>query len=366
MKQLPLLDFTSKLFDKAEFDDYVVVACQHLLPTNFIMFNYLFKKGLKPKNTFIIGKNYSTHQPVVKSFEKQGVYIHKYNYSSHKSFEKQFDQAISEFIEAISNRLKDSGKKIIILDDGGRLIELIAKYKNLKIFSAVEQTTSGYEKINKLNLKFPVINVARSQAKLLLESPYIARAVAKVLKEKLDSSKTSSKNILIIGKGSIGSALQSVLESEFNPSAYDIDTNKSDFTNQELLKILPNFDIIIGCTGKTVLTLKDKKYFKNTVILASSSSADKEFEAVKFRLFAPINNNPHQDIKLKGITLLNSGFPLNFQGTEIEDWKEIQLTRALMFSAICISVIHKYRNGIVELDEKIQQQISENYAKITN
>jgi len=68
--------------------------------------------------------------------------------------------------------------------------DLIKAINRDEFFSAknicgIEQTTSGYVNLKENSIKFPVINLARSSAKLKLESPYIADAVISKLKENL-------------------------------------------------------------------------------------------------------------------------------------------------------------------------------------
>ena len=48
MNKLPLLDFMSKYFKNVRLDDVTLIACQHILETNYTMFEYLFEKVLKP------------------------------------------------------------------------------------------------------------------------------------------------------------------------------------------------------------------------------------------------------------------------------------------------------------------------------
>lgn len=367
MNKLPLVKFISELLQNVDFENTVLIACQHILPSNLAMFSHLFAKGLRPENIFLIGKTYSTQVKAEKAFLEKGVYVHKYGYSSHESFDVQFVKALDDFLVCI---LKSVGglsfDNIIVLDDGGELIKQInAKkvFKNVKVV-ACEQTTSGYEnlvKINK-NLRFPVINVARSKAKLDVESPFIAEAVIKILEKRLRSLKKKPKKILVVGAGAIGINLFNQLSKNFQVSLYDISPHKSHYDGN-LDQIISGYDIVIGSTGKTIISEKQFKLFKKGTVLVSASSSDREFDSAKLRLLVKETNNPHFDIFTNGIHLLNSGFPINFNGTEVEKTSDIQLTRALMFSAICLAKIKKYKNGLVELDKGIQRKIIDKYLE---
>ncbi|MDO8261428.1 MAG: hypothetical protein Q7T50_08135, partial [Candidatus Magasanikbacteria bacterium] len=359
--------FTSELFKIVDFEKTVVIACQHILPTNLVMFNYLFAKGLRPESVFLIGKTYSTQVKAEKAFLEKGVYVHKYGYSSHESFDVQFVKALDDFLVCI---LKSVGglsfDNIIVLDDGGELIKQInAKkvFENVKVVTC-EQTTSGYEnlvKINK-NLRFPVINVARSKAKLDVESPIIAQAVIKILEKQLRSLEKKPKKILVVGAGAIGINIFEQLREKFQVSLFDMLPYKSHFDGN-LDQIISGYDVVIGSTGTTIISEKQFRFLKNGTVLASASSSDREFDSVKLRLLVKETNDPHFDVLTNGIYLLNSGFPINFNGTEVEKTSDIQLTRALMFSAICLAKIKKYKNGLVELDKGIQRKIIDKYLE---
>src|SRR5579862_662372 len=164
-KYMPLLDSIKASLKKSSFRETVIIASQHILYSNYVMFNYLFNLGFNPEKLFIIGKSYSTDQEVSKKFIKKGVYVHSYGYSSFQAFDKQYKLAVDDFLRTIKKKSNfNNAKKIIVIDDGGFLITAIHKEKWLDTqkIVAIEQTSSGYDKIKSMKLEFPVINVARS------------------------------------------------------------------------------------------------------------------------------------------------------------------------------------------------------------
>jgi hypothetical protein len=63
---------------------------------------------------------------------------------------------------------------------------------------------------------------------------------------------------------------------------------------------------------------------------------------------------------------LNSGFPLTFTAHGIgAEGKKIQLTRALIFSSICLACLRNYNKKIVSFDDHIQKIIINEFLRIT-
>jgi S-adenosylhomocysteine hydrolase len=369
MSGLPLLDFVSRQF-KTNFEKTVVIGCQHLLPSNLAMFRYLVRSGLKKENNFLIGKIYSNDKNTEKEFKKKGVYTHEYNYHSHLSFEEQFSKAVQSFLKSVNKRIRTLNfDKVIIVDDGGELVEQICANKlpsNVDV-AAIEQTTFGYEKLTRINKKlpFPIINVARSKAKLDVESPFIAEAIIKETKKRLAKLKKEPKKILVVGSGAIGTNLFDQLRKNFKVDLYDKARDKSHFS-ENLELVIPEYDTIIGSTGATIISRNEYKLFKNDVSLISASSSDIEFDAVYLRRLVKATKDPHVDILTNGVHLLNSGFPINFNGSEVEKPRDIQLTRALMLSAIYLACEGRYRNGLQTLDPTIQTLIVKKFDSLIN
>ena len=187
--KLPLLDYTSALFKNTKFENVLFIAIQHILDSNYSMFEYLFDMGFKPQNTFLLGKCYSTNKEVMEKFRKKGVYISEESltFDSHLSFDSQFELIVKDFLNSIKEKVNFSDyEKVLLVDDGGSLVHVgNSFFKNFPNIVAIEQTSSGYNKLKNERLNFPVINVARSNAKLVYESPFIADLIAKKLSLKL-------------------------------------------------------------------------------------------------------------------------------------------------------------------------------------
>ncbi len=366
---LPLLDFVNSCYKDTKFDKVLLIASQHILESQRIMFEYFIEKGLKPQNIFLIGKCYSTNHQVLNRFQKMGIYVSpkSESFDPYSSFDEQFEDYTKELLEYVNKKVKLTDyDKVIILEDGGSILSHANKIlKNASNIVGIEQTSAGYEKLKNVKLGFPVINVARSNAKLNIESPIIAKTCIERLKKSLTRLNLKPKSVLIIGAGAVGNAIYERLNGDFLVKRYDLDSKISDYGKESLKSILGSFDVVIGSTGKEIIDTSLYRYLKKDAILVSVSSSDREFSAVNLRKIANKEVNCHEDIKVNGWYLLNGGFPINFDGAEDSaSSKDIQITLALLFASFCLATKQNYNNGLIDLDKDIQNLIVSKFNEL--
>jgi len=347
--------------------EVALIGCQHILGTTVDMLDQLFKDGLKPWNTYLIGKCYSTNNSVFNKIKKIGVNIDENSktFHSHLSYDDQFFEYTNRFI---NNSLQEIGKlsykKIIVLDDGGYLISCINARDDLKFdtITAVEQTTSGYEKVSRIGLKFPVINVARSKAKLEIESPIIADIIIKEIKKFFKRYNLKKPDILIVGDGYIGNNLLNKLAKDFMVDSYDLISHNEPFPGV-FADTIKKYDVIIGSTGRKIISGDTFKFLKSQTYLISTSSSDREFSAFEIRQKIPEYNECHLDTKSDGLIIANSGFPINFTGgVHSAPPKKIILTRSLLLAGVLEASQITSSKGLIELSQNIQDIIIKNFA----
>lgn len=367
-KKLPLLESLQNGLQEMSFQNTLLIMCHHVLESNLILIDYLIKTGIEPANVFVIGKSYSTSPKIMKRYKDLGINIHENSlaFDSHVSFDEQFKIYVSIFLTEI--RQKDLSKydKILIFDDGGELLTQANEiFKGDNRVTGVEQTASGYHKLNKIHLNFPVINVATSRAKLKYESPMIAETLIKELYKRLTQMDRKVKKILILGNGPIGSNISEMLREDYEVFVYDIINERTELSETQFNKILPECDVIIGCSGRTSILETHYPYLKKDVVLLSASSSDREFESHKIRQIHEKTSNAHKDFHTGKVILLNGGFPLNFDGDKLSvPLEKIQLTEALLFAAAIQASQSSYRNEIIDLDLKIQDSIIKEFENL--
>jgi hypothetical protein len=347
-----------------------IIACQHVLPSLHLMIESFIDFNLPNKNVFILGKCYSTSITTYKNLRKDGIYVDENSlfFDSHISFEEQYKQNIVGFIKTIDFiNIANSGKKLIIFDDGGELVKYInsisCDHSNI---IAVEQTSSGYNKIKDLSLKFPIINAARSYAKLVYESPFIAKSLMDQIINKLSEHKIILDKALILGNGAIGNALYNNLFPICHTDTYDVDTKLSNICLGDT--DISNYNLIIGATGFCSIPNINYKNFTRKTLLISASSGDIEFNAVTLRLLKEKYNNCHNDIILNNYILASSGFPINFHRMDKDNipLEYIQLTFSLMFFGVCYFYNTKLSPDLYDIPNILQNNILYHFNELKN
>lgn len=361
LKKMPLLEYVKSFHSSVSLSNVLLIGCQHILETTHTMLQSLYDFGLNPRNVFLIGKCYSCSSSVWQEMHLEGIQVSplSFSFESHLTFDDQFSGILVQFLKNVLSRVDLSAFNIIIvIDDGGHLLALSMDFfRNYKNIIGIEQTTSGYEKIKITPRAFPVINVARSQAKLIYESPMIADIVIEKILKRMVILR-SFRKILIIGGGAIGSSIYMALKNNYEVHIYD----KKEET--DLKKHLQAADIIIGCTGETSISFSKYKYLKEGCVLVSASSSDREFDAVHLRRRCKNDvKSCHDDIEGGRLTLLNCGFPINFDGDRNSVAPEkIQLTRSLLLAAILQAYeMPKDSLEIFPLNMKMQRGIISKY-----
>ena len=366
VQKFKLLDYLNSVFEGIDLDDYHVICVQHIVASTISLFNALFENGLNPKNLSAIGKCYSTRPEALEHLLEKNVDVaqESLHFNPYRTFDMGFRRVLLSFFREKIKSLEIKGcKKLIVLDDGGELLLFMnALLKKNKFWRGkvvgIEQTTAGYDKLKSESILLPIINVARSNIKLFHESPFIARIAVERLLEHLNKLRIFPKNALIIGNGAIGSHIHSEIRELFRTEMFDLDSSKSSIKNDSCAAILGNFDLIIGCTGKTVIHPNQFRFLKRGVCLVSVSSSDREFSGFNLRSKVKNISSCHQDICSSGIHLLNCGFPINFDDAYEEiDIPEFQLTRAILLSGIYQSITKEHANGLIDLDSDLQEKI---------
>jgi hypothetical protein len=346
----PLLEKVFNYYKKEGMDlsEFRVYSCQHLLAPQFEMYKRFISFGFKPEDIYVLGKAYSTNPEVVDDLRKIGIQVFQPEFTG-----KSFDEEHSNNCNFIAEKVSDENKNII-LDDGGYLINVL---KTKKIFSGVEQTSSGFRKLENQNLSFPVYNVARSKTKLTQESPLIARLILDRTKAYIDKNNIISPKFLVIGLGPIGNSILQILNEEGSPVVgFDIEKDRN-----SLITYLRDEKpvIVIGATGNSLFSDSDLADLEggHEYHFISASSSDREFPVVPLRT----NNEVHQDVVYKNFIFVNNSFPITFLGNKYESTPiEIEKTIALLMG----SVFHSVNNpldvvgGIIDVPEELEQIVN--------
>ncbi len=283
---------------------------------------------------------------------------YSFDFDSHIAYDDLFEDIVQKFLASSLDHVKDS-ERIILLDDGGHLINAALKLypEDCKHIVAVEQTTSGYERLKNSSPDLPIINVAKSKAKLMYEPGFAAGLIIDRTLQKLTRA---PRSILIIGKGAIGAAIHARLSNDYEVQFWDIKEG-----GVSLEDILPKVDLIFGCTGNVSISHLQHPLLKPGCALSSASSSDREFDSVYLRRQFPVSSDCHADLKNDRFQLLNSGFPVNFNGgVHSIPPGQIRLIRALMtMGTLQAASLTEKKGGLIDLDESHEIALIKKFGK---
>jgi voltage-gated potassium channel Kch len=254
--------------------------------------------------------------------------------------------------------------RVIVIDDGAYFMKELAHREQDTEFCerfrgalVVEQTTRGHRFLESAQglrllqrLGIVAVSVARTGTKVRMEAPFIGTAVGRSIRKAVAAQETKPKRVLIIGFGSVGEAtLRELRRTKDDRSFTVVDPNEDRLAvarelGCEVLPSLPRaiqgdrlFDLVVGCTGGTSFTWEHRHILARRAVLASGSSAAVELdrerlvdranasETDSFELLTRKEDGQrgtHTDLhfaygrgaKRKHFTILNGGFPVNFNG----------------------------------------------------
>ncbi len=355
-------------------EEYYIISVQHLLRSTGSMFEAIIDYGFKPQNIYLTGKIYSTHIETQNKLKDLGINVIESDYPKELGFYTQsLENDVRKMWQLLSEKLKPNSK-IIILDDGGYTLKNVPEeiLKN-HFVCGIEQTTSGIRMQSAFG-KFPVIHVAASAAKVIIEPPIVSEAVKIQLGQIIQE--LSPKKVGVVGFGHIGKAVVNEFKSVYDILVYDIKNELKgeviqDVTYCNSLSDLYNqSDIIIGATGQDI---SDVNWLTNSTgdkTLISVSSGDIEFNNLLRKCEPYLTEDfksPLQVLDLKteqghSLKILRGGMVANFTGTpDSSPGHIIQVTRGLLFSAI-LQILRdteqlKSLSGAVMLDPNFQKEI---------
>lgn len=316
-----------------------VLACQHILEPQAKMFE-LLSEFIPKENIHIFGKIYSTSSSVLDELKNKGFNIKQPVFNQSISFDDEHLSNCNNELDLFLSKIKTSSK-IIILDDGGELLKVVnnridevSKYGSIV---GIEQTSSGFRKLENSVIHFPIFNVARSSVKLIKESPLIADLGCRRMFDVFKQYSIKEPRILVVGLGPMGSSTISIFKEQgYFSIGYDI----SHGSKSELIHLINenNINVIVGVTGANILDEKQLKEIKDTIdykiYFISMSSADREFPTVYIRKNSESASGIHSDVAWDNLVLINNGFPITFKGNRYESTpEEIERTIGLLYGS---------------------------------
>jgi len=364
----PLLKAITDAFPKSNksLENVHICACQHLMEPQEKMFTLLSDFGIPKENMHMIGKIYSTSFEILKELQDSGFDAKQPAFDHNISFDNQHEENCENLFSDFIKKL-DGESVVIVIDDGAELLNVFNEQKDklpnaVKIIG-IEQTSSGFRKLENQQLSFPIINVARSKIKLDKESPLIARLGCDRIEEVTRHYNITEPRILVVGLGPMGNNVMLILQE----AGYFIIGHDTAFHSEKELAdfIIENkINVLIGVTGKNIFTqeqaIKLNEKIADKVYLISMSSSDREFPSMFLRGGnAKSEDSPHNDIVWNHLVLINNGFPITFKGKRYESTPiEIEKTIALLYgSALYACTSEITTSGFIDVPEIVTNVI---------
>jgi S-adenosylhomocysteine hydrolase len=330
--------------------DLYIVGCQHLMEPQKKMLERLIKFGFDKNKIFMLGKAYSSSRQMVEELKEDGIRAIQPDFSG-----IGFDQEHIDNCKMICKMVPE-GARVLLIDDGADLIKVFNGGK-INVVFAVEQTSSGFRRLENVKLRFPVFNVARSVTKLTQESPLVARHLFERILNYLNNKGLSKPTILVVGLGPIGEAITEVFKEGGLPVyGFDIKYGHSGLL-EKIKEIKPQ--AIIGATGNNIITKDELEALvpEEKIYLISASSSDREFPVVSFRS----GEGTHGDVVYKNFIFVNNGFPFSFMGNRYELTPvEMEKTICLLGGAIMYGVTKGVSGeGLIDIPKELEDIINQ-------
>jgi S-adenosylhomocysteine hydrolase len=349
----------------------------------------MLELGLEPEHLFWLDVPYTSNASVREALVDLGIprrnMISAHDYQVLDPYAPYQRRRVQSIIHSV---LSDPPERLLVLDDGAYFLEAASCFvKRLPDVVVVEQTARGLIKMASsaaMRLyaqSIPVVNVARSIPKKTLEPPFIGRAVCAALLRNLhDRFSTHHRGrCLILGFGAIGSQVATFVSKYlgfphdlihvFDPEPLRIrEAHDRGYSLWEREDLNTRFQLVIGCSGHSSLTVHDYVYLEDGAILASASSGSVELSREEFIELADSSEiddieimrqglneaNIHSDLRFQLVdreaTFLNAGFPVNFDGRVNCVPSRFMQPTATMMVAASVQAISCTAKGLVELD----------------
>lgn len=401
VEELPVLArWLDRNDDHQPFKNVTALMLQHQLGNQVPQTEALIRLGLDPKMIHWIDIPYTSTPAVRDALVALG--IPRENMITH-DFKLLEDYApyqrirVQKFLKELS---QDPPEHLLVLDDGAYLLEALSCQRHsLPRISIVEQTTRGLIKMEENAAMercaddFPIINVAGSQPKLVLEPPFIGVAVCDALNRRFGEKIKPSKRdrCLILGYGAIG---RQVALFAHHTLGFDMKQIYVSDVNQERMATAfaegfslldrkergVRFKMIIGCSGRASFRVGDHVLLEDGAFLASATSGTVELSREYFIELA--ESNPHDDIWIergnldesnlqsdiefhfmdRNAIFVNGGFPVNFDGrVHCVPPHYIQPTPTMMCAA-ALQAVRSTEGGLNKLDPKFSNWLIDDFT----
>lgn len=372
---------------------------QHQLGNHVPQTQALIELGIAPREIFWIDIPYTSTPAVREALHRLGIPRENVMISTFRLMDKYAPFQRLRVQRFIRERFADPPELLLVLDDGAYMLEALAGMRRrLPRVAIVEQTTRGLIKMEEsLAIDFcardiPIVNVARSGPKTILEPPFIGVAVCDALRRRIGTllHVGPTDRCLILGYGTIGRQVAAFVSRTlgFSRGRVHVFDEKRDrmaeataagFVTWERRDRHLRFKLVIGCSGRASFTVGDYVLLDDGAFLASATSGTVELSREDFIELADANpdddiwidrkgldeSRVHSDLRFHFVdreaTFVNGGFPVNFDGrVNCVPAHYIQPTPTMMCAA-AVQAVRSSETGLVALDSDFCRWLDEEF-----
>lgn len=434
-ERMPVLDDVSRLLGSPDaLRHFKMASVQHLFPSTRGLDDALEGNGLPVNVTGIGGKGYSTDTDTMARLVAEGWDVHPDGApTAHRSgldaghvVEVIARQQLAELFHGVDPDAAGQ-RRFLLLDEGGKLVKALHLYfpRFAKLCVAVEQTDRGVQIADEsearyqqergvfeqtgvwpkprkgYRLRCPVMNMARSEAKKVWESPMIGESCVFNLEAQLDAMHPALREMLfqdpahkqacVIGYGAVGKAVADRLRARgFDVFVFDKDADKMAQAAADGCQAVARDEALrhghltYGCTGRGPIGPDDFELLPDGAVLANAASGNHElgvqdldlddaggdtaqdtdgpaarsrFRGLDVRLGEtddPMRHRVWRTPSGKELLLARSGYVVNMDLDLPPEYA--QLTRGLLLAS-CLLATGASTPGFVDLDEQAQQLV---------
>lgn len=384
---------------------------QHQLGNQGPQVDALVRLGLDPENIYWLDIPYTSSELFRRTIqERHRIPEENFWVSDYRVLERYPEYQLRRTQEAVDYFLHKSPRRLLVLDDGAYFLEAAMSFRRqLPHVAIVEQTTRGINKIEenaalaRYARQFPVINVARSDPKLRLESPWIGSAIslslakhlARITRRSPRFRLTNDCACLVLGYGAVGRQVAANLRRTARVFVLDTKRARRNLARRDGLRLWDpraqiearnpiQFKLVVGCTGRASFRVGDQVFLDRHAVLASASSGSVELSRSDFIDLAAASARDdihvigkglhlaglHRHLRMRlvdrSVVFLNAGFPINFDGRlNCIPSKYMQPTAILMVHG-ALEAVRTHRKGLIPIQHSFSRSLTRAFRSSLN
>ncbi len=281
LRDMPLLTWYSQK-KEVDLSNVAIIWRDHFLEENIGLLLAFNEVGVASHNIMALDKGDLTQHrgEITATFVNLGYEVDVFDnaYLTDYNYVNRITKKIQEFI------LKRDKMKVIIIDDGAIVSNILTKGIYNNVVAVIELTEMGLRRMQNVELKVPVFNIAKTRLKRAITYPEVANSIFIRIIELLGSEKLVGRTILLCGYGDMGEIIAERFRNYgANVVIYDKDifrliiaAERGFMTFRDPIYAVKNSNpfLVIGASGEKSITTKMIENLKDNAYVTAGATAD--------------------------------------------------------------------------------------------